>query len=318
MTPVTLPAISFGAMTFGDQVGPDEARRMVGLALDRGVTLFDTADSYHDGASEEILGQCLADLEPGAEVEVLVASKVGMPVGGDPTRAGLAPERIRASADASLARLGIDHLDIYYLHQPDRSVPLEDSLGAMDDLVTAGKVRSVGVSNHAAWQLADLDAIAASRGWARPVASQVLYNVVSRRIDDEYAELAAVHDLQTTVYNPLAGGLLTGKHRREHIPTDGRFARERYRDRYWSAGLFEAVERLAGVARGAGLSLTELALRWVCSRPVVDSVLLGASSLAQLEANLDACDQGPLPDDVLEACDGVWAQIGGLAPRYNR
>jgi aryl-alcohol dehydrogenase-like predicted oxidoreductase len=311
---IQLPTLSFGAMTFGDQVDQATAQRMVRRALDAGVTLFDTADSYHEGASETILGRCLE----GIRDQVLVASKVGRPVGGDPQRSGLSPAWIRSSVDGSLKRLGIDHLDLYYLHLPDPQTPFEATLEVMDELVEVGKIRAVAVSNHAAWQLADLRALATARGWAAPAVSQVLYNVISRRLEDEYVAFAAAHGMVTTVYNPLAGGLLTGKHRRDAVPAEGRFALDRYRDRYWDAARFEAVEALQQVADDAGIGLLELAFRWLRSQDVVDSILLGASREDQLEANLAACAGGPLPDEVLKACDEVWRRVGGSAPRYNR
>jgi aryl-alcohol dehydrogenase-like predicted oxidoreductase len=307
-----LPRLSLGAMTFGAQVAPDEAQRMVDRAREVGVTLFDTADSYQEGASETVLGRCLR----GVRDEVLVASKVGRPVGSE--RGGLAPDWIRSSIDRSLSNLGIDHLDLYYLHQPDPIVPIEDSLGAMQELIVAGKIRAIGVSNYAAWQIADLEASCARNGWHTPAVSQVLYNAISRRLEDEYAAFAAEHGLSTTVYNPLAGGLLTGKHRPGVVPQGGRFALDRYRDRYWADAQFDAVERLAAVADEVGTPLIELALRWLLSRDVVDSVLLGASSEQQLATNLDACSRGSLSAEILEEFDEVWVAVGGAAPNYNR
>lgn len=312
--PLRLPPLSLGVMTFGDQVGRDEAERMLARARDAGITLFDTADSYHEGESEELLGDLMAPWPD----DVVVASKVGRPVTDAPDDTGLRPERIAASIDDTLKRLQRDHVDLYYLHQPDPEVPVEDSLGAMNELVEAGKVRAVGVSNFAAWQIADMQAIAAREGYAPIRASQVLFNLLGRRLEDEYVTFAAAHGLATTVYNPLAGGLLTGKHRPHATPSEGRFALARYRDRYFDEQLFAGVERLREVAEGAGMSLIELSFRWLVHHPAVDSVLLGASSDAQLEANLAACSGAPLPSEVIEACDEVWATVGGAAPRYNR
>ena len=309
-----LPPLSMGVMTFGDQVDRVTAASMLDQARAAGLTLFDTADSYHEGASERLLGELM---QPWPD-EVLVASKVGRPVTGAPTDRGLHPDRIAASIDGTLERLGRDHLDLYYLHQPDPQVPVTESLGAMQGLVEAGKVRAVGVSNFAAWQIADMQAIAAREGYAPIVASQVLYNIVSRRLEDEYVPFAQEHRVATTVYNPLAGGLLTGKYQLDATPTEGRFALSRYRDRYWNAQLFDGVERLSAVASRAGMSLLELAFRWLLTAPAVDSILLGASSAEQLSRNLEVCARGPLPDDVMAACDDVWDIVGGSAPVYNR
>lgn len=307
--------LAFGAMTFGEQVTDvGQGERMVARALDGGVTMFDTADSYHDGRSEELLGRCLRNRRD----EVLIASKVGRPVGSDPQNTGLHPERIRRSVDESLRRLGTDHLDVYYLHEPDLRTPPEASLEALSELVDEGKVRVPAVSNHAAWQIADLDRFSETRGWHRIGMSQVLYNVLGRRLEDEYAAFTAHRGLFTIVYNPLAGGLLTGKHRLDRIPESGRFSRERYRNRYWSVQQFRAVERLGGIAAESGLSVLELAFRWLLSQPVVDAVLLGASSEDQLTANLEACAGGPLAEDVLRRCDDVWLEVAGTAFPYNR
>ena len=307
--------VSLGVMTFGDQVTDQgEADRMVQMARDAGVTLFDTADSYHAGASEQMLGRSLA----GSRDEVLIASKVGNKVDDDPSHRGLRPEWIRHSVEGSLKRLGTDYVDVYYLHLPDRQTPIEESLGTLSELVREGKVLVPAVSNYAAWEMANMDCLSDQRGWPRVGAAQVLYNAIARRLDDEFVSYAAQADLFTVVYNPLAGGLLTGKHRPDATPEDGRFALSRYRDRYWNERQFEAVRELGAVADEAGIPLLDLALRWVLSRDAVDSVLLGASSESQLAANLEACAAGPLPADVLARCDDVWPIAGGTAPRYNR
>ncbi|WP_205745860.1 aldo/keto reductase [Egibacter rhizosphaerae] len=309
-----LSALSLGTMTFGEQVDEAEAARMVASAREAGITMFDTADAYRAGRSEEILGKCLV----GIRDEVLVASKVGLQASNDPEDRGLRPERIRRRIRASLARLGTDYLDVYCLHAPDRIVPLEESLGALTELVDEGLVRWAGVSNHAAWQIAEMRCLSTWRGDARIELSQVLYNVLARRLEDEYAEYATTTGLASVVYNPLAGGLLTGKHTRDEVPAEGRFSGSRYRERYWNDTQFDGVARLHEIAAAAGLSLTELAIRWLRSRTVVDSVLVGASSVEQLEGNLAAGAAGPLPADVVDACDEVWQTVGGAAPGYNR
>lgn len=307
-----------GTMTFADTVDEGTAEEMLDVALTHGVTAVDTANAYAGGATEELLGTLLA----GRRDEVELASKVGMPHPDAGDDALLSPAAVRRCVEASLRRLRTDRLDLLYLHQPDRSTPVEDTLAAVAELVAEGKVRSLGVSNYAAWQIADVETAADRVGAPRPVVAQQLYNLLARRIEEEYVEFAAVHHLATMVYNPLGGGLLTGRHRFSERPSEGRFGSSRlaemYSQRYWDAQLFDAVERLRAVADGAGLPMAELALRWTAHRDVVDSLLLGGSRAEQLQQNLDALAAGPLPADVLAACDEVGAALRGPAPAYNR
>jgi aryl-alcohol dehydrogenase-like predicted oxidoreductase len=311
-------ALVLGTMTFGAQVDADAAREMVDRCLAAGVVAIDTANVYAGGASEEIVGQVIR----GRRDDVVLATKVGLPTDeaeGDPP---LSPAAIRRCIEHSLRRLGTDHVDLYYLHAPDRRTPIADTLATMDELVRAGKVRRVGTSNYAAWQLADIDACAAARGFVRPTVSQILYNLLGRRVEDEYVEFAATHDIANVAYNPLAGGLLTGKHAANDVPDGGRFGTSalgpQYRQRYWHDATFAAVEALAGIAARAGLTLVELAYRWLRSRPGADAIVLGASSVGQLTANLAAATGPDLSAEVLSACDDVWSRLRGPAPDYNR
>lgn len=307
-----------GTMTFGDTVDLDRARSMVDVALGNGVTSIDTANGYAGGRSEEMLGEILR----GRWDDVTVATKAGIypgDAGGHPL---LSRKGIRASLEASLRRLGTDRVDLFYLHQPDRSVPHAETAEALADVVRDGLVGAIGVSNYAAWQITDVADACAAAGAPRPVVAQQLYNLVARRIESEYVEYAAAHELATVVYNPLGGGLLTGRHSFDADPGEGRFGSsalsQMYRDRYWSRPLFEAVEALSGIASEAALSLPELSLRWLLSREVVTAVLLGGSKPEQLLSNINAARQGPLPQDVLDACDEVGQVLSGPMPPYNR
>ncbi|WP_432563787.1 aldo/keto reductase [Kineococcus sp. SYSU DK003] len=314
----TAAELVLGTMTFADTVDEQTAGRMLDVALAHEVTSIDTANAYTGGRTEELLGRLLA----GRRDEVRLASKVGMPhadAGGD---ALLSPAAVRRCVEASLRRLGTDRLDLLYLHQPDRSSRLADTLSAVADLVTEGKVLALGVSNFAAWQIGDVETTAAAVGAPRPVVAQQLYNLLARRIEEEYVEFARTHELATMVYNPLGGGLLTGRHRFADQPTQGRFGNSAlaamYTQRYWDAELFAAVDRLKAIADTAGTTLAELALRWTAHQPAVDALLLGGSRSEQLEANIAAVARGPLPADVLAACDEVGAALRGPAPAYNR
>jgi aryl-alcohol dehydrogenase-like predicted oxidoreductase len=313
-----LPELVLGTMTFGDTADLDIAAEMVEVALAAGVTHLDTANGYAGGRSEEMLGRILR----GRWDEVTVATKVGIyagDAGGEPL---LSRKGIRSSLEASLRRLGTERVDLLYLHQPDRSVPVAETAQALAEVVEAGLVGAVGVSNFAAWQVGDMEAACVAAGAPRPVVAQQLYNLVARRIEAEYAEYALTHELATVVYNPLGGGLLTGRHRFDQAPEEGRFGSsalsQMYRDRYWNRSLFDAVEALARVAAEAGLGLPELALRWLLSREVVSAVLLGGSKPEQLRSNLTTAARGPLPADVLEACDEVGRELDGPMPAYNR
>lgn len=300
-------------MTFGSRVDDADARWMVDACLAMGVTHFDTANTYNAGDSERMLARTLA----GRRDEVTIATKVRQPVGDEP--GGLRPEQIARAIDASLERLATDHVELYYLHQPDDDVPISETLGAMAALVEAGKVGAIAVSNYAAWQVADIHALGERHGWPRVHVAQQMYNLIARGLDDEYAAFAVDHDMVTVAYNPLAGGLLAGRYRFDDRPPPGtRFTAPGYRQRYWSQRQFDAVAALARVAADAGMTLPQLALRWMRSRPIVDVVLIGASTREQLQENLQAVHQEPLSDEVMAACDGVWDELKGPVPRYNR
>ena len=315
-----LSRLVLGTMTFGAQVEQRAAGEMVAMAGDAGVTMIDTANVYAGGASEEIVGRALR-AHPD---RFTIATKVGMPSADAPDGAApLSGPAVRACVEASLRRLGLERVDLLYLHQPDRATPAAETLAAVAALVTAGKVDRIGVSNYAAWQIADLHRVAGAGGWPAPVVSQPLYNLVSRRIEEEYLEFSQVYGLANIVYNPLAGGLLTGKHRFAEPAADGRFGTgspmgSMYRDRYWSPDLFAAVDTLSRAAADHGLTLVDLALRWLVGRDGVDAVILGSSRVEHLAANLAAATGGPLPADLGELCDRVWRDLRGPVPAYNR
>jgi aryl-alcohol dehydrogenase-like predicted oxidoreductase len=313
-----LPRLVLGTMTFGAQVDADAARRMLDIAADAGITMLDTANVYAGGASESMIGELIAG-NPG---RFAVASKVGMPSAEAGGAAPLSGAAIARCAEASLRRLGVDTLDVYYLHQPDRATPIAETLEAVDVLVRAGKVRAVGVSNYAAWQLAELVHTARDGGWTAPTVSQPLYNLLARRIEQEYVEYSASAGLANVVYNPLAGGLLTGKHRYAEPVDEGRFGSSglgtMYRQRYWSHALFDAVDAIAAAGREHGLTSIEVALRWLRSRPAVTSILLGASNVDHLVANLHAATDDPLDQALTERLDEIWQLLDGPAPAYNR
>lgn len=307
-----------GTMTFGDTADEATAGRMVDEALAAGITTIDTANAYVGGATEEMLSRLLKDRRS----DVVLASKAGMPHPDHGQHTPLSKEGLRKGVEGSLRRLGVDSIDLFYLHQPDRAAPLQETLGTVAELAAEGKIGALGVSNFAAWQIADVIHVAREVGAPRPVVAQQLYNLVARRVEEEYLEFASAHEVHTMVYNPLGGGLLTGKHSFDSKPSEGRFGDSKlaamYTQRYWDKQLFEAVTALAGIAKDAGITLAELSLRWLAYRKGVGSMLLGGSKVEQLQANIAAVAKGPLPADVTAACDAVGSGLRGPMPAYNR
>jgi aryl-alcohol dehydrogenase-like predicted oxidoreductase len=318
-TDLKVSRLCFGTMTFGRPIDQSTANRMVDRCIAAGINFMDTANAYQHGGSEAILGEALKGKRQG----VILSTKVHHKMGDGPDMAGLSRPAIQRALDDSLKRLQTDYLDIYYLHEPDYDVPIEESLAAMNSLVKAGKVRYMGVSNYASWQIVEIHCLCEKNGWQKPMIMQPMYSLVARGIEQEFLPMAKRLGLSTVVYNPLAGGLLSGKHDPNKITPGGRFdpafwGMKLYQDRYWHPETFRAVEALKKVAAGAGRSLPGLAFAWLLHHTAADCTLLGASRLEQLEENLKLCEQGPLPPEAVKACDDVWQQYRGPLPYYNR
>lgn len=306
--------LALGAMNFGKRTPKADAVRIIHRALDGGIGLVDTANAYNHGASERIVGDALRDRRAAA----LVATKVGAGrISGQPE--GLSRKRILAACDESLGRLALDAIDVYYLHLPDPGTPIEESLDALGTLLRAGKIRSWAVSNYASWQILELRAAAGEMGLPGPVASQVLYNPLVRQLDVEYFRFAARYPIHTTVYNPLAGGLLTGAHvKGGDAPKGSRFAGNAlYRKRYWRDALFDAVEDVRAVAEAEGMSLVDLVYAFALRHPGVDSVLIGPGSEAHLNAALAAREREISPDGLVRLL-GVYQELVGTDASYAR
>src|SRR5579863_3644388 len=299
-TDLTVPRACFGTMTFGSQADEAASIRMIDHCLESGVNFIDTANVYNKGLSETMVGKALK----GRRNKVILASKVRGIMGDGADQSGLSKRAMLRAIDESLQRLQTDYLDLYYLHQPDYATPVEETLETMDELVRAGKVRYPAVSNYSAWQVAEIHCIAGKKGYRPPFVSQPMYNLLARGIEDEYLPFCKRFGVAVVPYNPLAGGLLAGKHSREAKPLAGsRFDNNAlYLGRYWHADYFDAVEELKAIAREAGRTLVELALRWLLARPEVDSVILGASRPEQLAENLKACEGPALDAPVMTRC----------------
>jgi aryl-alcohol dehydrogenase-like predicted oxidoreductase len=319
-TDLVVSRACLGTMPFGSQTDEQTSLRMIDLALDAGVDFFDTANVYSAGRSEQILGKALR----GRRDQVVLATKVRSRMGDGPDEAGLSRAAIRRALDDSLRRLATEYVDVYYLHQPDDNVPIEESLGALDEAVQQGKVRYPASSNYSGWQVCEMLWIAERARYRPAWITQPMYNLLARGIEQEYLPMAAQFGVSTVVYNPLAGGLLTGKQRREAPLAGSRFDRsghrlgETYLDRYWHDADFDAVAELGSLAESTGRPLIELAFAWLLHHTPIDCVVVGASSTEQLEQNLSALASGPLTQDVLDACDRVWSRLRGVAPQYNR
>jgi aryl-alcohol dehydrogenase-like predicted oxidoreductase len=285
--------LSVGTMNFGKRTNEAESLKIVHRAIERGLVHFDTANAYVDGESERILGRALRDRRDRA----IIATKVGFGrTGGQPE--GLSKGRITAAIDESLSRLGTDYVDIYYLHVPDHATPLEESLLAINSLLQAGKIKSWAVSNYASWQVVEMFHLVDKHGMPRPVMSQMLYNLLIRQLDLEYFRFAKKYALHTSVYNPLAGGLLAGKFESPDVSQKGtRFDKNAlYQKRYWTAPFFARVEAYGDVAKTENMSLVDLAYAFLAAHPQVDSILVGPGSVAHLDAAIDACAKTISPE----------------------
>ncbi|MGP8243986.1 MAG: aldo/keto reductase [Bryobacteraceae bacterium] len=315
-TELTVSRACFGTMTFGSQTDEAESRRILDACLDHGVNFFDTANVYNAGVSESMLGKILK----GRRDKVVVASKVRMKMGAAPDECGLSRAAILKAIDASLKRLDTDYVDLYYLHAPDSQTPVEETLEAMNEVVRAGKVRYPACSNYAAWQIVEMIAISDRCGYRAPYVSQIMYNLLARGIELEYLAMCRRFGVSNMVYNPLAGGLLTGKQQRERPLPGTRFDNNQlYRDRYWHPAYFDAVDEFEAVSARAGRTLVDVAIAWLLHHTPIDCVILGASKFDHLIQNLEAVENAaPLPAEVVAACDEVWQKLRGITPKYNR
>jgi aryl-alcohol dehydrogenase-like predicted oxidoreductase len=295
--------LTMGTMTFGGQggfanvgsTGVDEARRQVDLCLEAGINLIDTADVYSDGLSEEILGQVLH----GRRDEVLVATKVRMAMGPGPNDAGLSRHHILSGCEASLRRLGTDHIDLYQVHEWDGETPLEETLEALDLLVQAGKVRYVGASNYAGWQLMKALGTAERTGLPRFASEQIYYSLQARDAEYELIPAAVDQGLGVLVWSPLAGGLLSGKYRRDRRPSAGSRQLTDWNEPpvYDQEMLYDTVEVLLAIGARRGVSAAQVALAYLIGKPAVTSVVIGARTTEQLTDNLAAADLVLSPEE---------------------
>ena len=289
---IQVSALAFGTMTFGSQwkhigtTGQQEADQIVGRCLDAGINFFDTADVYHNGESEEILGRALGPRRR----EIILATKVRGRMSDAPNDVGLSRHHILNAVDASLRRLGTDWIDLYQVHSWDPLTPIEETLRALDDCVRWGKVRYIGASNFAGWQLMQALAVSERAGLERFVTLQPLYNLLMRDSENELVPLCLDQGLGILPWSPLAGGFLSGKYRRGKQPPAGTrrtLATEQFLKFDTERGL-DVIETLTDIAGSHDGTTAQAAVNWLLGRPGVSAVILGARTLAQLEDLLGA------------------------------
>ncbi|RMZ77010.1 hypothetical protein DV738_g4575, partial [Chaetothyriales sp. CBS 135597] len=325
------PRVALGLLTFGPPGSEASGSRITSLdefnqCLDylqsRGYNEVDTARTYVNGLQE---GWTKA--AKWRERQLVLATKWYPHKPGDHSAAS-----IKANLAKSLHELGgADSVEIFYLHAPDRSVPFQESLEACNQLYQEGKFKRLGLSNYAAWEVAEMWNIADQRGWVRPTVYQAMYNCLTRAIEEELVPCCRKYGIDILIYNPLAGGVLTGRYLTNAIPNDGgRYSESdprvgrMYRDRYFRDANFKALEMIKPVADRFGLTLVEVALRWCVHHSQLkvldgnDGIIVGVSSLRQLEENLNELEKGPLPDEVVQALDAAWQITKPSCPLYWR
>ncbi len=316
-TGLKVSRLCLGTMTFGFQCDEATSFAILDRAANAGITFLDSSDVYplgggleRAGLTEEILGRWIH----GKRHDFVIATKCFGQTGPQPFHSGNNRRHIFDAVDRSLRRLGTDYIDLYQLHGFDPNVTADETLGALDDLVHLGKARYIGCSNYAAYQVARALGRSDVRGWARLVSVQPRYNLLYREIERELLPLCSEEGIGVIPFNPIAGGLLTGKYNRSKPAPEGtRFAYtgrvgELYRSRYWHEQVFNGVDRLQQIASRAGIPLPTLAVAWVLANPVITSPIIGASKPEQLDATLAALDV-KLDRDLLNELDQATAQF---------
>jgi aryl-alcohol dehydrogenase-like predicted oxidoreductase len=290
--------VGLGCNNFGGRTDEAASLRVIQTALDCGITLFDTADVYGGGKSEEYLGKGLKVRRD----DVIIATKFGNSMGDGPYMAGASRRYVHRAVEASLRRLGTDYIDLYQLHVPDPHTPIEETLSALEDLVQEGKIRYYGSSNFAGWQIADADWTARTRGFQGFVSAQNHYSLLNREVEKEVVPACVRFDVGILPYFPLASGMLTGKYHRNEEPPEGtRLAGSpRARERYFSDETWDKVQGLGEFAEERGISLLQVAIGGLAAEPKVASVIAGATKPEQVEANVHAGDWVPDQKDLAE------------------
>ncbi len=290
-------SLCLGTMTFGGEADEATSVAMLDAFIEAGGTFIDTADVYTGTESEAIIGRWLATAPPDVREQVVLASKGRFPTGDGPNDLGLSRRHLSVALEGSLRRLQVDTIDLYQVHAWDPLTPLEETLRFLDDAVSAGKIRYVGLSNFTGWQLQRAVDLAEFHGWSVPVTLQPHYNLLGRELEWEIVPACAANGLGILPWSPLAGGWLTGKYRPDERPTgasrlgeDPERGLEAYDRRSAEQRTWDVIDAVRAVAEGRGVSMAQVALAWVADRPQVTSVILGARTVGQLADNLGAAD----------------------------
>ena len=314
-TSIKVSRMSLGTMMFGDQTSESDSLAMMDYAFSQGVNFWDTASTYADGEGEKIVGKGLK----GRRNKIILATKIFHKSGEDMNDTGLNRRHLINCTEASLKRLGTDYIDLMYLHAPDYETEIEETLDTMNMLIRSGKILYFGVSNYAAWQVADIAGICERKGYVKPIISQNVYNLLIRDIERELIPCLKNYNMTLAVYNPIAAGLLSGKYKTRELLENTRFANKKlYYDRYWTDKYLDGVEKLQAIADKKGIPLLDLALTWCSYRPGVNTVLSGVSKIEQLKQNIEIFSKTALDDQTIEECNAVWDEMEGKTFLYNR
>lgn len=302
-TGVKVSQLCFGTMSFGDEADENMSAQLYRRCRDAGINFFDCANMYSTGRAEEILGRLIS----GHRSEVVLTSKAYFPIGKDPNSRGSSRYHLFNSVEDSLRRLKTDRIDIFFLHRFDDYTALEETLRALDDLISMGKILYPAASNFAAWQIMKCLGVSDLHGWARFAVVQPMYNLVKRMAEVEILPMAESEDLAVTTYSPLGGGLLTGKYARGARPESGRLVRSlRYSTRYGEKWMHRTAEDLATLAAEIGVHPASLAIAWVAANPAVTAPIIGARNLDHFEIALKSLE--------IEMTDDLYARVSALSP----
>lgn len=306
-----------GTITVGQQTNDDETIVMINTAIENGIRELDTAYVYNEGECERILGQVLAPIDRST---YRIATKVNPRITGKLDRTA-----ILSQFAESLERLQTDFVEVLYLHFPDNIVPLEESLSTCNELYQQGKIKELGVSNFPASMVEEACELCKKNGWLMPTVYEGVYNVLSRNVEGELFDTIRKYGLRFTAYNPLAGGMLTGKYSSlEDFPSDGRFAqRASYKKRYWRQSFFDAVNNLRDICEKYDINMVDAAFRWLAYHSCMDStkgdaIIVGSSKPSQLIQNIETIAQGPLPEEVAKVYNDSWQICSTDAPPYYK
>lgn len=316
-TGVKVSPLTLGCMMFGNKTEADESYRIIDRAIDAGINLIDTANVYARGRSEEVTGEALK--RNGRRQDIFLASKVHLPMHDtDPNLRGSSRRHIIQQVEDSLRRLQTDYLDLYQIHRPEPSTAIDETLRALDDLVRSGKVRYIGSTTFAGWQV--VEALWASKelGLNRFVSEQPPYNLLDRRIERELLPVAQTYGLAVIPWSPIAGGLLSGKYRLDQpLPDGGRYSNPNpMQARRFTKTSFDVIEPLVALADEKGVPLSQLALAWTASRPGITSAITGPRTLDQLEDALQAIEL-VLSEEDHQRIDAIIAPGTHVAPFYE-